>query len=125
MITQKEEIKELRQEIKEQREKEEIVEEKLKKITTSLKTETKKQIVIALMAGFGFLIALVWRDFLQEIANAIIASSHIQGTAATVKAYVAIITTAFAVIGIMIITNWNGENMPVNNTDLSELPVAK
>ena len=118
MTTQKEEIKELK-------EKEEILEEKVKKITISLKTETKKQVIIALMAGFGFLIALVWRDFLQEIANAIIASSHIQGSAITVKGWVAVITTVFAVIGIIIITRWNGEDMPANNTDSNLLLPTK
>lgn len=124
-MTNKEEIKELQQELKEQKAKEEIVEEKLKKVTKSIKEETKKQIVIALMAGFGFLIALVWRDFLQEIANLIVATSQIQGTAMMIKLYVALITTGFAVIGIKMITKWNKGDIPTNNIDLSGMPIHK
>ncbi|MEK6844937.1 MAG: DUF5654 family protein [Nanoarchaeota archaeon] len=109
MTTSKEEIKELKQEIKEQKQEVKKTEQKLKKIANTLKSETKKQIVIALMAAFGFLMALVWRDFLQEIANWIIANSRIEGPSMMVKLSVALITTIIAVIGILLVTNWNKE----------------
>ncbi|MEX2016893.1 MAG: DUF5654 family protein [Candidatus Pacearchaeota archaeon] len=113
MTTQQEEIKELKQEIKEQKQEVKKTEQKLKKVVNTLRLETKKQIVIALLAGFGFLMALVWRDLLQEIANWIVVNSHVAGPAMLIKTYVAIITTIIAVIGIIIITKWNKE--PQNN----------
>ena len=127
MTTSTEEIKELKHEIKEQKkeiehQKQEVksTTKRLKKITNTLRLETKKQLILALMAGFGFLIALVWRDFLQEIANWLIINSHVGGPAILIKSYVAIITTIFAVIGIILITRWNKDADSSEKTEKTE-----
>ena len=109
MVSQKEKIRKLRQELKEQKEETRTTRKRLKRIVICLHAETKKQIVVALLAGFGFLIALVWRDFLKQIADWVIATSHLTGPALLIKLYIAILTTILSVVGILIITKWNKE----------------
>lgn len=51
----------------------------------------------AVVAAFGFLIALVWKDVITEYANTVIAYSPVQG-----KIISALVVTLIGVIGIMI-----------------------
>ncbi len=118
----KKELEELKQEIKEQKQvlqtqKKEAqkIKEKIKNASKTLRTETKKQVVVALMAAFGFLIALVWRDLLQELSNWIVENIHLQGPLLLIKLYIAILTTGIAVIGIILVTKWNKEAVQDNN----------
>lgn len=41
--------------------------EKVLEVKTSFKAEFKKQTVLAITAALGFLIALIWRDYLMSI----------------------------------------------------------
>ena len=61
--------------------------------------ETKKAINTALIAAFGFLIALTWRDVITEYVNKITAVSPVQG-----KLVTALIVTIVGVIGILLVT---------------------
>lgn len=61
--------------------------------------ELRKSIHTAIVAAFGFLIALVWRDLIVEYTTNLTKISPIQGRLIT-----AIIITILSVIGILIIT---------------------
>jgi ABC-type nickel/cobalt efflux system permease component RcnA len=74
-----------------------MVKEKIKKFHL----EFKKAVKTALIAAFGFIIALVWRDFIVEVVNKISSQSPVQG-----QLVVAITTTLIAVVGILIVTKY-------------------
>jgi len=60
----------------------------------------KETLNTAIIAAFGFLIALVWRDLITEYVNQLTQYSLIQG-----KLISAIIVTFIGVIGILITTS--------------------
>ncbi len=59
----------------------------------------KESVNTAIVAAFGFLIALTWRDLISEYVNQITSYSPLQG-----RLISAIIVTIIAVIGIFIAT---------------------
>jgi len=73
--------------------------EKVKESVKKFKGELKKSILTAIIAAFGFLIALVWRDVINEFVNNIIKLSPLQG-----KLISALIITFIAAIGILVFT---------------------
>ena len=78
-----------------------------KLVIKELKNETKKHVVTAIVAAFGFIIALVWRDAIKEFINSIMVNFSINGSLSLITFYTAIITTIIAAIGIILITKWN------------------
>lgn len=84
---QKEEVKKLTRK--------EIAKKKIK----SFRIEFKKALSTAIIAAFGFLMALVWRDVITEWVNKISETSPVQG-----KLISALIVTLISVLGIMIFT---------------------
>jgi len=77
-----------------------------------LKNETKKHVVTAIVAAFGFIIALVWRDAIKEFIESLVINFSISGPSSLITFYTAIITTMIAAIGIVIITKWSSEPEP-------------
>ena len=75
-----------------------IARERAKVQAIKVKRETKKQLLTALVAAFGFLIALEWRDVISGYVNLIESFSPIQG-----QLIGAIIVTVIAVLGIIIV----------------------
>ena len=71
----------------------------VKKSVKKFRTEFKKSVITALVAAFGFLISLAWRDVIVEAVDKITALTPLHG-----KIITAIIITIIAVIGILIIT---------------------
>lgn len=69
-----------------------------------MKNETKKHVVKAIVAAFGFIIALVWRDTIKESINTFVTNFSINGPPALITSYIAIVTTIIAAIGIVLIT---------------------
>ena len=67
--------------------------ESAKKFTNEL----KKAINTAIMAAFGFLIALVWKDVISEYVTLISKASPIQG-----QLFSALLVTIICVMGILI-----------------------
>ena len=61
--------------------------------------EIKKAVNTAIVAAFGFLIALTWRDVITEYLNELTALNPVQG-----KLISAIIITLVSVVGILIVT---------------------
>ncbi len=83
------------------------VEEKIKKSKKEIARERlrrfhrefNKATTTAIMAAFGFLVALVWKDVITEFVDNISEKSPIQG-----KLISALIVTIICVLGIMIVT---------------------
>lgn len=71
---------------------------KAKERAKYIKEEFNKALNTALIAAFGFLIALVWRDVIQEWVNKISESSPVQG-----KLISALIVTIICVLGIIVV----------------------
>ena len=74
---------------------------KTKVSARKFKLETKKAISTAIVAAFGFIVALTWRDVIIEYVNDLTALSPVQG-----KLFSAIIITLVSVIGILIVTKF-------------------
>ena len=73
--------------------------EQIKSSARKFKFELKKSINTALVAAFGFLIALVWKDVVTEYVGEIQKLSPLKGQFIS-----AIIITIISVLGILIIT---------------------
>ncbi len=67
--------------------------------TKKFNNKLRESINTAVVAAFGFLIALVWRDVISEYVTQLAQYSPLQG-----KFFGAITTTFIGVIGILIIT---------------------
>jgi len=81
------------------REKIKRAKEKTKESARKLNRELKKSISTALVAAFGFLIALAWRDLIQKWIETISTKNPLQGQLIT-----ALIITIVSVLGILIVT---------------------
>ena len=56
-----------------------MVKEKIKKSALEFRREFKKSMLTAIIAAFGFLIALSWRDVISEWAKGLTQISPVQG----------------------------------------------
>ena len=72
------------------------IKDKAKKLNNKL----KESLNTAIVAAFGFLIALVWKDVITEYVNTLVSYSPVQG-----KLFSALIITIIGVIGILIMTS--------------------
>lgn len=87
-----------------------------KKVTSSVKKGAKhlsifqqhirKNMATALLAGFAFIMALVWRDAIQQIVNDFLAYFSITGSTAQYKVIVAVLTTLICTVGIVYFSRW-------------------
>ena len=68
-----------------------------------LKSEVKKYISSALIAAFGLITALAWKDVLDEYLTGLVSLSPIQG-----KMITAIIITFISLVAIITITKVSG-----------------
>ena len=73
-----------------------------------LKQRTKNRIITAITAAFAFVIALVWKDAIRKIVDAIIENLNIPETAYLHEIIIALIVTVICVVGIMIISRSDG-----------------
>lgn len=73
--------------------------EKAARHAKGFKIELKKAMNTAVLAAFGFLIALVWKDVITELVNKISEQSPVSG-----KLFSAVLITIICVFGIMIFT---------------------
>jgi len=80
-----------------------MVKEKIKKTTKIFAKEARKATIGAIMAAFGFLIALVWRDVINEFVNKIVAALNIPESAAYYHLVSAMIITLICIVGILIV----------------------
>lgn len=77
---------------------------KIEKKVKEFRIELKRSLETAIIAAFGFLIALVWRDVITEYVNTITAISPVKG-----KVITAFIVTIISVIGILFATRFLSE----------------
>ena len=71
---------------------------KAKESARKLKSETKKALNTAIVAAFGFIMALAWRDVIAEYINELASMSPAKG-----KLISALIITFVSVIGILVV----------------------
>jgi len=109
-----EELKKKDESLKEQKVETKKARDIAKKAALSLKNETRKQTTTAIIAAFGFLIALVWRDAIKGYVDYIIEEISFQGPSLVVPVYTAVITTIIAVIGIIFVNKWNAKHITEN-----------
>ncbi len=70
----------------------------------------KKYLVTAITAAFAFLLALVWRDAIQEGVNTFVAKVGIQIQQIFLyKIYMALIITVICVTALIIVSRWGAK----------------
>ncbi len=69
--------------------------------------EIRKNIATAILAAFGFMIALVWRDVVKDGVTKLIEYSNLNGDGYTFTIITAFITTIICVIGIIYFSRWS------------------
>lgn len=76
----------------------------LKSGSNELKTEFKKQTATAIMAAFGLIIALAWKD----VVTALVAKLNLTGggTGLNSLTVTALVLTLVSVLGILLISKW-------------------
>jgi len=98
LIEKKQELIETQKELK-RTIKENIFLSKAKASALKFHNEFNKSTKTAMVAAFGFLIALAWRDLISEFVNTLTSISPVKG-----RLISAIIVTLISVIGIIIVT---------------------
>jgi len=81
--------------------------EKFFTVAQKFRTDIKRNIITAVLAAFGFLIALVWRDAIKESVNDLIKLLNVQGSGTAFMYLTAIITTLICVAGIIMFSRWS------------------
>jgi hypothetical protein len=73
---------------------------------SALSLKFREHIATALVAAFGFVIALSWRDVITKGIESIKDAPFLVNNPGLIPLYTAIITTAIAAIGILFVTRW-------------------
>ncbi len=68
--------------------------------------EIQKNVATAILAAFGFIIALVWRDAIQESIDNLLKILNLTGTGYFYRILTAVIVTLVCVFGIMRVSVW-------------------
>jgi ATP/ADP translocase len=71
-----------------------------------LHSKFKEQASTALIAAFGFLIALVWRDLIVKAVKEAVKIESMNKYPYLVELYTAIVVTIVAILGISLISRW-------------------
>ena len=74
-----------------------------------VKSEIKKNVMTAVLAAFGFIIALVWRDAIREIVDEVIKRVGIEGTGYFFTIITAVLVTIVCVVGILFFSKLKGQ----------------
>lgn len=90
----------------------EIAKAKAQEAYHTVKSEFRNQTAAAIIAAFGLVIALSWQTVIREITDSIPKTAFIQKYPFIASIYTAIIVTAFAVIGILIVSRWSKKAQP-------------
>ena len=106
---EKEIDKQVKEEVKKRLSKEIL--EKTKKPLIKLRSEFKHQVGTAIIAAFGFLIAIAWKDLIVKFMEDVTPKSLLAAYPYIADLYSALIVTVFSVVGILLISNWvrNGD----------------
>jgi hypothetical protein len=85
------------------------IDDKLLGASKRFREEVRKNIATAILAAFGFMIALVWRDVVQQGVGKLVEYLHMQGDGYTFTVITAFVTTVVCVIGIIYFSRWGGK----------------
>ncbi len=80
--------------------------EKARQKTSYFLSAVRKNTAVAILAAFAFIIALVWRDAIQEGVNALVVHLDIPKEGYIFNLIAAIIVTMICVVGILIVSKW-------------------
>lgn len=83
------------------------VDDKLLSGMKKVKQEIRKNISNAILAAFGFMIALVWRDVVKGGVERLITYSNLNGDGYMFTLITAVVTTLICVIGIIYFSRWS------------------
>ncbi len=76
-------------------------------VAALLKSEIRKNTATAILAAFGFIIALVWKDVITQGVDALIKLLNLTGSGFLFTIISALITTVICVIGIVYFSRWS------------------
>jgi len=80
---------------------------KIKEAASKFQKEVKKNIGSAVLAALAFIIALVWRDAIQENVHKLVGVLGLTESMHLYKIIVAILVTVICVAGILFLSKWN------------------
>ncbi len=83
------------------------VDDRLFSAAKKVKHEIRKNIAKAVLAAFGFMIALVWRDVIKEGVNKMVEFMGVIGDGYTFTLITALVTTIICVFGIIYVSRWS------------------
>ena len=83
------------------------VDDKLLSGVKKVKQEIRKNIAKSVLAAFGFMIALVWRDVVKDGVGRLITYSDLNGDGYIFTLITAVVTTLICVIGIIYFSRWS------------------
>ncbi|UCD02795.1 MAG: hypothetical protein JSV63_03355 [Candidatus Aenigmatarchaeota archaeon] len=83
------------------------IDEKVISLSKRVQSDVKKSIATAILAAFGFMIALVWRDVVKEGVNKLIEMFSMTGDGFSFTIITAFVTTVICVIGIIYFSRWS------------------
>lgn len=74
---------------------------------TAFKQHIRKNVATAILAAFAFIMALVWRDAIQDVVKDILAYLDVTGTTSQYKIIAALLTTIICTVGIIYFSRWS------------------
>ena len=79
---------------------------RLEKEALSFVKKVRKNIATAILAAFAFVIALIWRDAIQEGVNSFVVKFNLPQEGYLFKITAAVIVTLICIIGIIVFSRW-------------------
>ena len=83
------------------------IDDKFLDASRKLRNEIRKNMATAILAAFAFMIALVWRDVVQQGVEKLVEYLNLQGDGYTFTVITALFTTIICVLGIVYFSRWS------------------
>lgn len=83
------------------------LDDKLLSAAKRVKQDIRNNMAKSVLAAFGFMIALVWRDVVKDGVNKLIAYSNLNGDGYMFTVITALVTTLICVVGIIYFSRWS------------------
>lgn len=80
---------------------------KIKEASLKFQKEVRKNVAGAVLAAFGFIIALVWRDAIQENIHKLVGILGLTESMYLYKLIIAFLVTVICVAGILFLSKWS------------------
>ncbi|MBS3156041.1 hypothetical protein J4413_02290 [Candidatus Woesearchaeota archaeon] len=91
-----------------------MIKSRIKEGTDVLRKEIKNNIVTAVLAAFGFIIALAWKDAIQEAVNKLLEVFNLTGSTYLFRIISALFITIVSVIGIIYVSRFQEKESKEN-----------